>query len=129
MARRTKEELEASGYYAWLKERERLLEKKKAGEKLTPVEKETVRVVPTPENPFKVSKEVSVDEIIPKAHRPADMKKITFDETEEFEVKGGYFLCKVKNAPYQDVECMVMCSRNDCPFFGKGYFHSKGVKF
>ena len=125
MARRTKDELRAANYYAWLQLCDILREKKKTGLKLTSDEKTILRTIPSPESPF-VSK--SEDAPVVKKKK-AIMKKIDFDKSVVWPVKGNAFLCAVFNVPFEDTQCLLFCERDDCPFHGVGYFRSHGVKF
>jgi len=123
MGRRTKEELLAANYYEWLAAADVLRAKKKDGVKLTADEKMLLRTVPSPESPY-----------VPKGQpaTPAKKtvkKKIDFDATVVWPVKAQSFLCGVYNTPYTDEQCMLLCERDDCPFHGKGYFRSHGIKF
>ena len=126
MGRRTKEELLASNYYEWLEYCNVLRQKKTDGIKLIPAEKQVMRSVPTPESPF-VSKQSDATEQ-PKKKKTAKTK-IDFDINVVWPVKASCFLCGVYNAPYGDEQCMVLCEREDCPFYGKGYFRAHGIRF
>lgn len=123
--RRTKEELLAANYAGWLAACDKLRKKKKDGEKLTMSEKETLRTIPTSENPYQVEE---VQALLPIKKRKV-MKVINFDKNVKWEEKGNAFLCAVFELPYDDAECMLFCSRKDCPFNGTGYFRSHGIKF
>jgi len=125
LARRTKEELIQSNYYAWLEYCNGLREKKKGGEKLIPAEKQVLRTIPSPESPF-----ASKSEDAPVVKKKKAVKaKIDFDKNVVWPVKGNAFLCAVFNVPFEDTQCMLFCERDDCPFHGVGYFRSHGVKF
>lgn len=119
--RRTKEELAECGYYSWLKEVETLRGKKKSGVKLTPEEKEILRTIPTPEKPF--------GGVEPKKTAIKPKSQIRFGPEKEFKVGGGAFFCEVRELPFTDEECMLFCPIEDCPFNGKGYFRTKGIRF
>jgi hypothetical protein len=53
---------------------------------------------------------------------------IDFDASKIFEAYGNKFLCSVKDAPYDDTECLVYCKIEACPFNQKGYFLTKNKK-
>ena len=126
MGRRTKEELLSSNYYEWLKDCNELRADKKSGLKITPAGKEMLRTVPTPEKPYRKSG-IQPEDVKPK--KKAAKIKIDFDTNVIWPVKGGSFLCGVYNVSYGDEQCMVLCEREDCPFYGKGYFRAHGIKF
>jgi len=130
MGRRTKEELITANYYEWLKVCNVLRDKKKNGTKLTADEKMLLRTVPTPEKPYVDSSGqcAAGQAAIPSKKKPVKAK-IDFDKTVKWVEKGSAFLCAVFNIPYTDEVCMLMCEREDCPFYGVGYFRSHGVKF
>jgi len=125
MARRTKEELIQSNYYEWLAASNVLREKKKAGTKLTAGEKMLLRTVPSPESPYVPAGQPATE----KPKKKSAKAKIDFDANVIWPVKGGSFLCGVYNVPYSDEQCLVLCEREDCPFYGKGYFRAHGIKF
>lgn len=131
MARRTKAELEAANYYEWLKVTNELRAKKKNGVKLTPEEKTIIRTIPTPESPFgsKAEAEQQTAKKREKRRNAALKKMIDFDKNVVWPTKGGAFLCAVFNVPYTDEQCMIFCSKEDCPFHGIGYFRAHGEKF
>ena len=125
MARRTKEELLSANYYQWLADCNVLREEKKSGLKLSADGKMLLRTVPTPESPY-----------VPKGQPATPVKKkktakvkIDFTRDVVWPTKAQSFLCAVYNVPYGDEQCLLFCERNDCPFFGIGYFRAKGVKF
>lgn len=124
MARRTKEELIQSNYYEWLKVCEVLRKEKAAGAKLTADEKQVLRTVPSPDSPYVPTGQPAT----PAKKKPAKAK-IDFNANVVWPVKAQTFLCAVYNAPYGDEQCMLLCERDDCPFYGKGYFRMHGVKF
>lgn len=126
MGRRTKEELLASNYYAWLEACNLLREKKKSGTKLTSPEKVLLRTVPSPESPYVAAGEPATTSVKKKTAKKA---KIDFDKNVEWPVKAQSFLCAIYNVPYTDENCLLFCERDDCPFHGIGYFRSHGVKF
>jgi hypothetical protein len=127
--RRTKAELTECGYYTWLEDCKALRGKKKSGEKLTPAEKEVMRSTPTPERPYTPSRVVK-ESLQPKPQRnKKSTYKIDFGLEKEFEVKANHFFCEVKKQPHTDEECLLFCAVKECPFNGKGYFRSKGIKF
>lgn len=125
MARRTKEELIASHYYEWLHDCSFLRDEKKS-RKLTPVEKQTLKTIPTPEAPYLVEAKVAAEPI---KKKKSVMKKVDFNKDVVWPVKASSFLCAVFNVPFTDEHCMLFCERDDCPFHGVGYFRSHGVKF
>jgi len=131
MARRTKAELEAANYYEWLKVTNELRAKKKSGVKLTPEEKTIIRTIPTPEAPYGGTTEVAQQAAIKKEQRllAAQKKVIDFDKNVVWPTRGGAFLCAVFNVPYTDEQCMIFCSKEDCPFHGIGYFRAHGQRF
>jgi hypothetical protein len=126
MGRRTKEELIASNYYEWLEVCNQLRAKKKDGVKLTPAEKELLKTLPSPEDPF-AGAAIKAPEPVKK--KKVVKTKIDFDKSVTWPEKGQSFLCAVFNSPYGDEQCMLFCDRDDCPFHGVGYFRSHGVKF
>jgi hypothetical protein len=126
MGRRTKEELLSSNYYEWLEYCNTLRQKKADGIKLIPAEKQVMRSVPTPENPF-VSKKSDAAE--PPKKKKSVKTKVDFTRDVVWSTKGQSFLCAVFNLPYTDEMCMLFCERDDCPFHGEGYFRAKGIKF
>lgn len=127
MGRRTKKELEAARYPEWLEERNRLRAQKKDGIKLTPAEKEVLKIIPTPEAPYySLIAQVAAEPI--KKKKPIKTK-IDFDKNVEWPIKAQSFLCAMFNQPFSDEQCMLFCERDDCPFHGVGYFRSHGVKF
>lgn len=124
--RRTKEELNKSNYYEWLAEKNRLQAKKKSGEKLSKEEKAVVRLNPTPDKPYVSTR------------GPAALLTVKKEEIKlgnlpskdvEFVCKGGSFVCTVIGGPRTDEDCMLFCEVEGCPFFSKGYFRTKGLKF
>jgi hypothetical protein len=126
MGRRTKEELLASNYYRWLSATQELRAKKKSGTKLTADEKLLMRTIPTPEKPY-VEKDAGPPLKTAKPKKPK--AKIDFDKDVVWPVKGGAFLCAVFNTPYTDENCILLCDRDDCPFYGVGYFRAHGLKY
>ena len=126
MARRTKEELAAANYPAWVAKCGELRKQKKEGPRLTPAEKILLKTQPTPEYPYKPAG--IQPENVPKKKKSV-MKKIDFDKNVKWPEKALAFLCAVFNIPYGDEQCMLFCERDDCPFHGIGYFRSHGVKF
>jgi hypothetical protein len=128
MGRRTKEELKASNYYEWLEVCNGLRLSKKAGNKLTPAEKDVLKTIPTPETPYIIAS-IRLEESVPVKKKKPVMKKIDFDKNVVWPEKAQSFLCAVFNVPYTDEQCMLFCERDDCPFHGVGYFRSHGVKF
>lgn len=142
MSRRTKEELEATGYYQWLEFREEIKAKKAKGDKLTPAEKALFSSAPTEAKPFRrpglPAKKAAPapEEEAPYVRKeydtrdglPPNLEKIPWGAEKEFKVAAGHFLCEVRHSPFEDYECMFFCKRDDCPFYLKGYFRSKGIK-
>ena len=125
MGRRTKKELETAHYSEWLEACNKLRAKKKSGEKLTPAEKAVLKNIPTPESPFALAAEAKVAAV---KKKPV-MKKIDFDKNVSWPEKAQAFLCAVYNIPHGDEQCLLFCSRDDCPFINVGYFRSHGIKF
>ena len=125
MGRRTKEELLSANYYQWLVDCNVLREEKKSGLKLNADGKMMLRTVPSPESPYVPKGQPAIE----KPKKAAKKVKIDFTSSVVWPVKGGSFLCGVYNAPYGDEQCMVLCSREDCPFYGKGYFRAHGIRF
>jgi len=128
MSRRSKQELLESNYYEWLKDKEILQKKKKEGFKLTQAEKELIRTVPTVERPYVPLNKTSETKQTKTPQRKEELKVIPWGREKEFEVKGGYFLCEVRHAPFNDVECVLFCERQDCPFYGEGYLKIKKLR-
>lgn len=126
MARRTKEELLSANYYEWLEVCNVLRGKKKDGTKLTAGEKMLLRTVPSPEAPYLGT---AIQATPAEKKKSVKKVKIDFDATVMWPVKAQAFLCGVYNLPYGDEQCMLLCEREDCPFWGKGYFRMHGVKF
>ena len=126
MGRRTKEELISSNYYEWLEYCNALRAKKKDGVKLLPAEKAVLKNIPSPESPFASKTEDAP--VVVKKKKPI-MKKIDFDKNVSWPEKAGSFLCAVYNIPHGDEQCLLFCSRDDCPFINVGYFRSHGIKF
>lgn len=130
MARRTKEELQASNYYAWLSDCDALRKKKKEGGKLSLKEKEILRTVPSPESPFVSQGEDAPKQESSKRKRSQKTAKpVSFDKNVNWKTAGGHFLCAVFDAPFADEQCMLFCKVEDCPFYQVGYFRAHGVHF
>lgn len=123
MARRTKDELRASNYYEWLQVKDALKAKKKAGFKLTAEEKELVRLDPTPDKPYLGTRG-------PAESVKRDVKRGTIPTKDaDMPIVGGSFVCPLHGGPHTDENCMLFCDEERCPFYGKGYMRSKGIKF
>lgn len=123
--RATKADLQAAGYYAWLEECHKLKEKKKAGIKLTKDEKSFMRTRPTTAQPYRPMGQAT-NTSSAKVQRSFS---VDFGVDKEFKTGGNSFFCEVRNVPFTDEECLLFCSVEDCPFNGKGYFRTKGIKF
>ena len=129
MGRRTKEELVQANYYAWLEYCNTLREKKKSGTNLIAAEKQVLKSMPTPESPF-VSKSEDASVLPTGVTKKKFVKaKVDFDKNVVWPVRGNAFLCAIYNIPYQDEQCLLFCSRDDCPFNNIGYFRAHGIKF
>lgn len=125
MGRRTKDELTRSNYYEWLKEKELLQAKKKSGIKLSKKEKRVVQFNPTPEKPWKGEGGAAPPPVQKQKTKLGNLPS----KDVEFITKGGSFVCTVVGGPQTDETCMLFCEVEGCPFYGKGYFRSKGQKF
>ncbi len=126
MGRRTKDELIQANYYEWLTEKERLQAKKKSGDKLSKEEKAVVRLNPTPDKPYIGTRGSAV---LPTVKKEETKLGSLPSKDVEFLTKGGSFVCTVIGGPRTDEHCMLFCEVEGCPFYGKGYFRSKGLKF
>lgn len=128
MGRRTKAELQQANYYEWLEDCNKLREKKKNGDKLEKPEKMLLRTIPTPEAPYRRVSDV-LQGGTPVRKKKIKKASIDFDKSVVWPTRARYFLCAVYNVPYGDEQCLLFCTREDCPFYQVGYFRAHGVKF